>query len=200
MIAYFLNDKFGPYTVSPKFRILLWVHILMSITKYHLPSVLRHAVFDSWCTLTLTFDSPPKQFRLLQITNSCMTELYCLHSYFYMQQVLYSPKTQSQTVYEYLLMFTFQEDLVVPETMHGCSKYSCSFLSVYPHKISDEFVVTFRIMHGCIKGHDFASFLIFWVYPCVLHIPAYFHVLHWQLKCAETQGVTQNNMHASSQL
>ena len=40
MIAYFLKDKFGPYTVSPKFRILLWVHILMSITKYQLPSVL----------------------------------------------------------------------------------------------------------------------------------------------------------------
>jgi len=40
MIAYFLKDKFGPYTVSPKFRILLWVHIFMSITKYQLPSVL----------------------------------------------------------------------------------------------------------------------------------------------------------------
>ena len=66
--------------------------------------------------------------------------------------------------------------------------------------ISYEFVVTFRIMHGCTKGHGFTSFLIFWVFPCVLHIPAYFHVLHWQLKCAGAQGVTQNNMHASSQL
>ena len=92
---------------------------------------------------------------------------------------------KSQWIFNSVLLFTFQEDLVVPETMHGSSVPS---LSVYRYLISYEFVVTFRIMHGCTKGHDLASFLIFWVLPCVLHILAYFHVLHWQLKCAGTRG------------
>ena len=45
-------------------------------------------------------------------------------------------------------------------------------------------------MHGCTKGHGFSTLL--GISLVFLHIPAYFNMLHWQLKCAGTQGDTHN--------
>ena len=66
-VAYFLKlvrkSEFGPssagFTVD-----LSDFEFILSITNYQLPSILWHAVFDSWYTLTLTFDS---QFLWLQV-------------------------------------------------------------------------------------------------------------------------------------
>ena len=122
----------------------------MSIPKYQLPSVKWHAVFDSWCTLTLTFDSCPKQFRLLQITNSCTTELYFLCSYFYMQRVLSPPKPRARQLWIFnsvlfvyiprfcsnnsMATFFLLKHLLCMDRLWFCSKLSMAASPcMYPH-------------------------------------------------------------------